>query len=29
LEEYYSLHGWDADGVPTESNLKRLGLDDN
>lgn len=29
LEEYYSLHGWDADGVPTESTLKKLGLDDN
>ena len=28
LEEYYSLHGWDADGVPTEATLKKLGLDD-
>jgi aldehyde:ferredoxin oxidoreductase len=28
LEEYYSLHGWDDLGVPTESTLKRLGLDD-
>ena len=28
LEEYYSLHGWDTDGVPTEATLKKLGLDD-
>lgn len=26
LEEYYRLHGWDADGVPTEATLKKLGL---
>ena len=28
LEEYYSLHGWDASGVPTKSTLRRLGLDE-
>jgi len=28
LEEYYSLHGWVAEGVPAESTLKKLGLDD-
>jgi aldehyde:ferredoxin oxidoreductase len=26
LEEYYSFRGWDADGVPTEATLERLGL---
>ena len=26
LVEYYSLHGWDADGIPTEATLKKLGL---
>ncbi|MGD9135339.1 MAG: aldehyde ferredoxin oxidoreductase family protein [Desulfobacterales bacterium] len=28
LTEYYSLHGWDSDGMPTEAALKKLGLDD-
>lgn len=28
LEEYYSLHGWDNRGVPKESTLQRLGLED-
>lgn len=28
LDEYYELRGWDADGVPTEATLHRLGLDD-
>ena len=28
LDEYYALRGWDADGIPTESTLRRLGLDD-
>ena len=28
LEEYYSLHGWDSGGVPSESTLEKLGLDD-
>jgi aldehyde:ferredoxin oxidoreductase len=27
LEEYYHLHGWDSEGVPTVAALKRLGLD--
>ena len=26
LTEYYSLHGWDSDGVPKEATLKKLGL---
>ncbi|WP_461752416.1 aldehyde ferredoxin oxidoreductase family protein [Methanocorpusculum sp.] len=26
LDEYYSLRGWDADGVPTKAKLKELGL---
>ena len=26
LVEYYSLRGWDEDGVPLESTLSRLGL---
>ncbi len=28
LDEYYSLHGWSEDGIPTEETLKRLGLSD-
>jgi aldehyde:ferredoxin oxidoreductase len=28
LDEYYALRGWDADGIPTERTLRRLGLDD-
>jgi aldehyde:ferredoxin oxidoreductase len=27
LDEYYELHGWDKNGVPTEEALKKLGLD--
>jgi aldehyde:ferredoxin oxidoreductase len=26
LDEYYRVRGWDADGVPTEDTLRRLGL---
>jgi aldehyde:ferredoxin oxidoreductase len=26
LDQYYSLHGWDSDGVPTRETLERLGL---
>ena len=26
LPEYYSLRGWNADGVPTEQKLQHLGL---
>ena len=26
LDEYYELHGWDRNGVPTEETLNRLGL---
>ncbi len=28
LDEYYALRGWDADGVPTDDTIRRLGLDD-
>jgi aldehyde:ferredoxin oxidoreductase len=27
LDEYYSLHNWDNNGVPTKEALKQLGLD--
>jgi len=27
LDEYYELHGWDSNGVPTPETLKRMGLD--
>ena len=27
LDEYYEVHGWDRDGVPTSETLVRLGLD--
>ena len=27
LDEYYALHNWDQDGVPTREALKKLGLD--
>jgi len=27
LDEYYELHGWDKNGMPTEEALKKLGLD--
>lgn len=26
LQEYYNLHGWDLDGTPKDSTLRRLGL---
>ena len=26
LDEYYSLRGWDEDGIPTEETLKKFGL---
>lgn len=28
LPEYYSLRGWDENGVPTDETLKRLGLEE-
>jgi aldehyde:ferredoxin oxidoreductase len=27
LDEYYELHGWDENGVPTQETLERLGLE--
>jgi len=27
LDEYYQLHGWDENGVPKKTTLKRLGID--
>jgi len=27
LDEFYDLHGWDRNGLPTEETLHRLGLD--
>jgi aldehyde:ferredoxin oxidoreductase len=27
LDEYYRLHGWDPQGVPTPERLKALGLE--
>lgn len=27
LDEYYQLHGWDENGVPTKKTLRKLGLD--
>jgi aldehyde:ferredoxin oxidoreductase len=26
LDEYYKLHGWDEEGIPTKRTLKRLGI---
>jgi len=26
LDEYYTLHGWDEEGIPSKRTLKRLGL---
>ncbi len=26
LDEYYRLHGWDENGVPTPETLERLGI---
>jgi len=28
LDEYYSLRGWDANGIPTAEKLQGLGLDE-
>lgn len=28
LDEYYALHNWDSNGVPTKEALKQLGLDE-
>jgi aldehyde:ferredoxin oxidoreductase len=28
LDDYYSVRGWTADGVPTTEKLKELGLGD-
>lgn len=27
LDEYYELHGWGNNGIPTTETLKKLGLD--
>jgi aldehyde:ferredoxin oxidoreductase len=27
LDEYYHLHGWDPEGIPTKRTLNRLGID--
>jgi aldehyde:ferredoxin oxidoreductase len=27
LDEYYEMHGWDSNGIPTKATLKKLGLD--
>ena len=27
LDEYYELHGWDNNGLPTEEALRKLGLE--
>ena len=27
LDEYYRLHGWEKNGIPSKNALKRLGLD--
>ena len=26
LDEYYRLHGWDKNGVPTNKTIRKLGL---
>ena len=26
LDEYYHLHGWDLEGIPTKRTLNRLGI---
>jgi aldehyde:ferredoxin oxidoreductase len=28
IDEYYELHGWDREGVPTRETLERLGIAD-
>jgi aldehyde:ferredoxin oxidoreductase len=27
LDEYYRLHGWDGNGIPTKRTLRKLGLE--
>ena len=27
LDDYYKLHGWDNNGVPTENSLQKLGIE--
>lgn len=27
LDDYYAQHGWDANGIPTEDTLARLGIE--
>jgi len=27
LDEYYTLHGWDNNGIPTEETLQKLGIE--
>jgi aldehyde:ferredoxin oxidoreductase len=27
LDEYYNLHGWDENGIPTPKTLRKLGID--
>ena len=27
LDEYYALHGWDENGVPTKETLQKLGIE--
>ncbi len=27
LDRYYTLHGWDCEGIPSEETLQRLGID--
>ena len=28
LDDYYSMHGWDSQGIPTKEKIKELGLED-
>jgi aldehyde:ferredoxin oxidoreductase len=28
LDEFYSLKGWDSNGIPTRKTLEKMGLDD-
>jgi aldehyde:ferredoxin oxidoreductase len=27
IDEYYNLHGWDNNGIPTEKTIRKLGID--
>ena len=27
IEEYYEIHGWDNNGIPTEETIKKLGIE--